>query len=47
MVSPRFYLFVSDVNKGTKGWSDENQGNEGNGLKIFLYACRDGWKDTP
>ena len=31
-VSPRFYLFVSDV----------NQGNEGDGLKIFLRASRDG-----
>ena len=31
-VSPRFYLFVSDV----------NQGNEGDGLKIFLCARRDG-----
>ena len=31
-VSPRFYLFVSDV----------NQGNEGDGLKIFLRAHRDG-----
>ena len=29
--SPRFYLFVSDV----------NQGNEGDGLKIFLRAHRD------
>ena len=28
----RFYLSVSDV----------NQGNEGDGLKIFLRACRDG-----
>ena len=34
-VSSRFYLFVSDV----------NQGNEGDGLKIFLHASR--WKDTP
>ena len=31
-VSPRFYLFVSDV----------NQRNKGDGLKIFLRACRDG-----
>ena len=31
-VSPRFYLFVSDV----------NQWNEGDGFKIFLHACRDG-----
>ena len=31
-VSPRFYLFVSDV----------NQGSEGDGLKIFLRARRDG-----
>ena len=31
-VSPRFYLFVSDV----------NQGNEGDGLKIFLHVHRDG-----
>ena len=31
-VSPRFYLFVSDV----------NQGNEGDGLKIFLSAHRAG-----
>ena len=30
--SPRFYLFVSDV----------NQRNKGDGLKIFLCACRDG-----
>ena len=30
-VSPRFCFFVSDV----------NQGNEGDGLKIFLCACRD------
>ena len=28
--------------KGTKGRSDVNQGNEGDGLKIFLCACRDG-----
>ena len=31
-VSPRFYLFVSDV----------DQGNKVDGLKIFLHACRDG-----
>ena len=31
-MSPRFYLFVSDV----------NQGNKGDGLKIFLRAHRDG-----
>ena len=31
-VSPRFNLFVSDV----------NQGNKGDGLKIFLHAGRDG-----
>ena len=31
-VSPRFYLSASDV----------NQGNEGDGLKIFLRARRDG-----
>ena len=31
-VSPRFYLFVSDV----------NQGKEGDGLKIFLRARWDG-----
>ena len=30
-VSPRFYLFVSNV----------NQGDEGNGLKIFFYDRRD------
>ena len=24
--------------KRTKGWSDVNQGNEGDGLKIFLCA---------
>ena len=24
--------------KGTKRWSDVNQGNEGDGLKIFLCA---------
>ena len=35
MVSPRFDLFVSDV----------NQGNEGDGLKIFLHAT--GMEDTP
>ena len=28
--------------KRTKEWSDVNQGNEGNELKIFLYACMDG-----
>ena len=28
--------------KRTKGQSDVNQGNEGDGLKIFLQACRDG-----
>ena len=31
-LSPRFYLFVSDV----------NQGNKGDGLKIFLRGCKDG-----
>ena len=31
-VGPRFYLFVSDV----------NQGNEGDELKVFLCAHRDG-----
>ena len=31
-VNPIFYLFISDV----------NQGNKGDGLKIFLYARRDG-----
>ena len=41
-VSPRFYLFVSDVNQGVKGRSDVNRGNEGDGLKIFLRASRDG-----
>ena len=41
-VSPRFYLFVSDVNQGVKGRSDVNQRNEGDGLKIFLRASRDG-----
>ena len=30
--SARFYLFVSNV----------NQGNKGDGLKIFLHARRDG-----
>ena len=30
-MSPRFYLFLSDV----------NQGNEGDRLKTFLCACRD------
>ena len=28
--------------KGMKGQSDVNQGNEGDGLKIFLHARRDG-----
>ena len=42
-VSPRFYLFVSDV-KGTKGQSDVNQRNEGDGLKIFLCAHRGGFE---
>ena len=28
--------------KGTKGQSDVNQGNEGDGLKIFSRAGRDG-----
>ena len=27
---------------GTKGRSDVNQGNEGDGLKIFLHVHRDG-----
>ena len=31
-VSSRFYLFISDV----------NQGDEGDGLKIFLLARREG-----
>ena len=31
-MSPRFYLFVPNV----------NQGNKGDGLKNFLRACRDG-----
>ena len=45
-VSPRFYLFVSNVNQGTKERSDVNQGNEGDELKIFLHTHRDG-KNTP
>ena len=45
-VSSRFYLFVSNVNQGAKGWFDVNQGNEGDGLKIFLHTLRDG-KNTP
>ena len=54
-VSPRFYIFVSDVNqdfsflflmliKGIMGQSDVTQGNKGNRLKIFLRAHRDGKK---
>ena len=50
-VSLIFYLLVSGVNqhfiflllmliKGTKRWSDLNQGNEGNGLKIYFRAFR-------
>ena len=35
------FLFLMLI-KGTKGQSDVNQGNEGDGLKIFLCACRDG-----
>ena len=41
-VIPRFYLFVSDVNEGNKEWSDVNQWNEGDRLKIFFCAHRDG-----
>ena len=40
-VSPRFYVFVSDVNQGNKrGLSDVNQGDELGELKIFLFARR-------
>ena len=41
-LNPIFYLFFSDVNQRNKGQSDVDQGNKGDGLKIFLYACRDG-----
>ena len=39
-----FFLFLMLI-KGTKGRSDVNQGNKGDGLKIFL--CPQGWKNTP
>ena len=32
-MSPRFHLFVSDVNQ-------ENEGRDG--FKIFLHSCKDG-----
>ena len=35
------FLFLMVI-KGTKGQSDVNQGNEGDGLKIFLRARSDG-----
>ena len=38
-VSPRLFLMLI---KGTKGQSDINQGNKGDGLKSFLCAHRDG-----
>ena len=41
-VCPRFYFFYLMLIKGTKGWSDVNQGNEEDGLQIFLRARRDG-----
>ena len=42
-VSPRFYVFVSDLNRGNKrGLSDVNQGDELGELKIFLFARRYG-----
>ena len=35
------FLFLILI-KGMKRQSDVNQGNEGEGLKIFLRACKDG-----
>ena len=41
LVQDLILLFLMLI-KGTKGRSDVNQGNEGDGLKIFLRARRDG-----
>ena len=38
----RFLVLFLMLIKGMKGQSDVNQGNEGDGFKIFLSACRDG-----
>ena len=35
------FLFLMLI-KGTKGQSDVNQGDKGDGLKIFLCGCRGG-----